>query len=145
MVYNDIKLSEQLPYTVLLSGVNFNYSPEYKALYSDSEVGLIGLSGRPINKKINAQIVYKFGTISASGEKQPDMITLYLEIDEFNWVYFHFEDEVVYTISSDYTKYNYPLQEEQDKAKETDGYRFEVATEDAVSRFRQEFVERYIR
>lgn len=145
MVYNDIKLSEQLPYTVLLSGVNFNYSPEYKALYSDSEVGLIGLSGRPINKKINARVVYKFGTISASGEKQPDMITMYLEIDEFNWVYFHFEDEVVYTISSDYTKYNYPLQEEQDKAKETDGYRFEVATEDAVNRFRQEFVERYIR
>lgn len=145
MVYNDIKLSEQLPYTVLLSGVNFNYSPEYKALYSNTEVGLIGLNGRPINKKVEAMVVYKFGTISASGEKQKDRITVYLEIDEFNWVYFDFNDEVVSTISSDYTKYNYPLQEEQDKQKATDGYRFEVATEDAVNRFRQEFVERYIR
>ncbi len=145
MVYSDIKLSEQLPYTVLLSGVDFNYSPEYKALYSDAEVGLIGLNARPINKKVNARIVYRFGTIAASGEKQPDQLTMYLEIDEFNWVYFHFEDEVVSTISSDYTKYNYPLQEEADKQKETNGYRFEVATEDAVNRFRQEFVERYIR
>ncbi|MDP5170636.1 MAG: hypothetical protein NWR72_10350 [Bacteroidia bacterium] len=145
MVYNDIKLSEQLPYTVLLSGVNFNFSPEYKALYSDSEVGLIGISGRPINKLVNAKIVYKFGSIAASGEKDPDILTIYLEIDEFNWVYFHFEDKVVSTISSDYTKYNYPLQAAAEKQKETEGYRFEVATEDAVSRFRQDFVMKFIR
>lgn len=145
MVYSDIKLAEQLPYTVLISGVNFNYSPEYKALYSDSEVGLIGLNSRPINKIVNAKIVYQFGTIGASGEKAPDKLTIYLEIDEFNWVYFQYEENVVYTMSSDYTKYNYPLQEAQPKQKDLEGFHFEVASEDAVARFRQDFVVKFIR
>lgn len=146
MVYTDIKLSRLLPYTLLLSDVNFNYSRDEKALFCDSEVGLIGLNGVPINKMVNSKIVYKFGSISASGEKMPDRLTLYLEVDEFNWVYFHVEEEVVYTTSSYYDNYNYPLQAIIDKRKGGEGdYRFELANEDEVSKFRQEFVVKFIR
>lgn len=146
MVYTDVKLARLLPYTVLLSDVNFNYSRDEKSLFCDSEVGLIGLNGAPINKMVNSKIVYKFGSISASGEKMPDRLTVYLEVDEFNWIYFHVEDEVVYTVSSYYDNYNYPLQEIIDKRKGGEGdYRFEMASEDEVSKFRQDFVLKFIR
>ncbi|MEO1449467.1 MAG: hypothetical protein AAFV07_08040, partial [Bacteroidota bacterium] len=145
LIYSDVKLANQLPYTLLLSDVNFNYSRDYKALYSDAEVGLIGLGGNPINKKVNAKIVYWFGTIGMDGEKEPDRVNIYLEVDEFNWLYFDFEGEVVKTISSYYDEYNYPLQEEVDKRKSDDGYRFEMATEDDRSQFLQDFVKKFIR
>ncbi|RMG55434.1 MAG: hypothetical protein D6722_27790 [Bacteroidetes bacterium] len=145
MVYTDIKLAQQLPYTVLLSGVNFRYDRDYKALFSDSEVGLIGLDGHPINKVINAKIVYQFGRIGMDGEKEPDELYLYLEVDEFNWLYFHVKDEVVYTLASYYDEYNYPLQEEIDKRKDDSGFRFEMAPEDEKARFLQDFVKKFIR
>lgn len=142
---NGIKLSQQLPFTLLLSGVNFNYDRDYKALYSDSEVGLIGIAGNSINKVINSKVVYQFGSIDADGEKESDRLTIYLEVDEFNYVYFHFEDEVVYTLSSYYTEYNYPLQELVDKRKSEEGFRFELATEDDPPKFKQDFVKKFIR
>lgn len=145
MVYTDIKLARQLPYTILLSNLNFNYSIDYKALYSDSEVGLIGINGTPINKMINAKIVYKFGSIGADGEKLKDKLTVYLEVDEFNWVYFHFEGETVKTLSTYYDEYNYPMQDMVDKRKGDSGYRFEMATEDEISQFRQDFVIKFIK
>lgn len=145
LVYTDIKLSQQLPFTLLLSNVNFNFSRDEKSLYSDSEVGLIGIGGKTINKMVNAKIVYKFGAISGLGEKQPDKVTIYLEVDEFNWVYFHFEDDVVKTWSTYYDEYNYPLQAEVDKRKSESGFRFEMANDDEVAKFRQEYVEKFIK
>ena len=145
LVYSDIKLAQQLPYTLLLSNIDFNFSREHKALYSDSEIGLIGLGANPINKMVNAKIVYQFGKISALGDKQPDEITIYLEVDEFNWVYFHFEDDLVTTLSTYYDEYNYPLQAEVDKRKSSEGYRFEVAKDFEVNNFRQQFVEKFIK
>lgn len=142
---NGIKLAQELPYTLLISGVNFNYDRDYKALYSDSEIGLIGIDGNSINKVINSKIVYQFGRISADGEKDPDKLTIYLEVDEFNYVYFHFEEDVLYTISSYYTEYNYPLQELVDKRKSEEGFRFELATEDDPPKFKQDFVKKFIR
>ncbi len=145
MVYTDIKLARQLPTTLLLSNINFNYSLDYKALYSDSEIGLIGVNGMPINKMINAKIVYKFGSIGADGEKEKDRLTLYLEVDEFNWVYFHVEGETIRTLSTYYDEYNYPLQDLVEKRKSESGYRFEMATEDEISQFRQDFVIKFIK
>ncbi len=145
MVYTDIKLSRQLPYTVLLSGVNYHYSFEQKALWHDGEVGLIGLAGNPINKKINAKIVYEMGSVDGEGRRVPDRMTLYLEVDEFNWLYFRFDGEVLHTISSFYDDYNVPMQGLIDKRKSNEGYRFEMAAEEEVVKFRQDFVLKFIK
>jgi hypothetical protein len=145
MVYTDVKLAEQLPFTLLLSGIDFDYSRDNKALFSDAEVGLIGFGGNAINKVVNAKIVYKFGSITGAGEKDPDRVTIYLEVDEFNWIYFHFEDDVVNTVSSWLDEYNYPLQEAVDKRKSDAGYRFDLATEEEKNRFLQDFVIKYIK
>lgn len=146
MVYTDIKLANELPYTFLLSHVDFRYDEEERALYSDSEVGLIGINGNPINKKIASRIVYQFGDISPSGEKTPDELTLYLEIDDVNWIYFHIAGEVVRTSSYYYDDYNYKLQDLLDKQKgEPEGFRYEVTNEDEVNQFKQDFIKRFIR
>ncbi|MEO0897723.1 MAG: hypothetical protein AAFY71_15060 [Bacteroidota bacterium] len=145
MVFTDIKMAEQLPFSLLMSGINFNYDRRLRALYSDSEIGLIGIGGKALNKKVNSKIVYQFGTISADGEKQPDKLTIYLEIDAYNWVYFHFEDETIYTISSYYDEYNVLIQEAVDKRKSNEGYRFDLADEDEKVRFLEDFVLKFIR
>jgi hypothetical protein len=144
MVSTDIKLAKLLPSTLLLSGVNFHYSKEYKALYSDSEVGLLGIAGEPINKKVPAKIVYRFGRIGSEGEKLPDQMDIYLEVDDFNWVYFSFSGQVVSVASSYYDDFNYPLQAEIDKRKKEDGFRYELTNEEVVGQFRQDFIKKFI-
>ncbi|MEM7660047.1 MAG: hypothetical protein AAF399_28310, partial [Bacteroidota bacterium] len=89
-------------------------------------------------------IVYQFGRVDYDG-KEKDDLTIYLEVDEFNYVYFHFEDDVVYTISSYYDEYNYPLQAVVDKRKSEDGFRFDLASEDDRTKFLKDFVEKFIK
>ena len=145
MVYTDIKLASLLPYTFLLSNVNFHYNEDERALFSDSELGLIGINGKPINKMIDAKIVYQFGDISPSGEKTPDEITLYMEIDDVNWTYFHISGEEVRTFSGYYDDYNYRLQDVLDKQKgEQSGFHFNLASEDEVNEFLQSFIMRFM-
>lgn len=144
MVSTDIKLAKLIPSTLLLSGVDFNYSKEYKALYSDAEVGLLGIAGEPINKKVPAKIVYRFGRVGSEGEKLPDQMDIYLEVDDFNWVFFSFSGEVVSVASSYYDDFNYPLQAEIDKRKKEDGFRYELTNEEVVGQFRQDFIKKFI-
>lgn len=145
MVYTDIKLSSLLPYTFLMSNVNFHYNEEERAMYCDSPIGLIGINKKPINKMINAKIVYQFGDISPSGEKTPDEVTLYMEIDDVNWIYYHISGDVVKTFGSYYDDYNYQLQDYLDKQKEQpEGFHLELASEDEVNEFKQIFIQRFI-
>lgn len=145
MVYTDIKMAEQLPSTLLLSGVNFNYDRRLRTLYSDSEIGLIGINGKAINKMVKARIVYKFGTLGMDGESEPDNLTIYLQADEFNWVYFSFEGQIVYTVSSYYDEYNAIIQQEFEKLKTIEGFHFELEDNDRVAQFNQEFIKKYIK
>ncbi|MCI4671177.1 MAG: hypothetical protein MRZ79_23765 [Bacteroidia bacterium] len=145
MVYTDIKMAEQLPYTLLLSGVNFNYDRRLRTLYSDAELGLIGINGRPINKVVRGKVVYKFGKVTAEGDSEPDKLTIYLQADEFNWVYFSFEDQIIYTVSSYYDEYNAIIQQEFEKLKTKEGFHFELEDNDRVAEFNQEFIKKYIK
>lgn len=147
MVSSGIKLSEQLGFDLTLSGVNFQFNEDYRALFCDSKVGFVGLGDAAINKTVESKIVYQFGTISSDYEKQPDRVTILLELDasSYNWIFFHYEDEVLYTLSSFVEEYNVPIQEAIDKAKDTSGMRIELATEDMLAKFRQEFIVKFIR
>ena len=145
MVYTDIKMAEQIPSTFLISGVNFNYDKRLRTMYCDSKVGLIGINGKSINKQVNAKIVYQFGTISSEGEKQPDKISIYLEVDAFNWVYLRFEEETVYTVSSYFDEYNIIVDEAINKRRSDEGFIVEMASEDEKNQFLQDFILKFIR
>lgn len=137
MIYTDIHLAEMLPHTILMSGVNFNYNEREGVLFSDSQVGLIGLNGQTINKKVKAKVLYKLGKESAKGDIMPDKLTIYLEVDEYNWVYFCYEEEIVKTYSSYEDDYNGPLRMEIEKRKSANGFRFELASDVEVQEFRK--------
>lgn len=143
LVNTDIKVGKTLPATLLLSHVNFNYSREFKALYCDTEVGLLSVNGESVNKMIPAKIVYQYGA-AAADVKVPDRLDILLEVDEFNWIYFSIIGEVVNVTSSYYDDFNNPLEAEIAKRKKTDGFRYEMSNSDEVAQFRQDFIKKYI-
>ena len=144
LVYSDIKIAKDLPYSLLLSGVDYSYSSQYKSLYANGEIGLIGMNGEPINKMVNAKIEYNMGKIGVKGLPASDTLYVYLEVDELTWVYFKFTDDVVETWSSDLLGYNSILATEQGKRKKEEGYRFVTVTDDEKEGFLNRFVNRYI-
>lgn len=144
VINSDIKLARRIPVTLLLSGVDFNFSNEYKSLYTDSDVGVIGMGGEIVNKEIPAKIVYSFGKVDDEGKKKPDRLEVYLEVDDYNWVFFRFEGEVMYVASSYYDDFIVPLQEEVAKRKKEEGFRFEIVSESEVNIFKQEFIKKFI-
>lgn len=137
MVYTDINLAELLPFTILLTDLNLHYAGEDRVLYSDSEVGVVGINSLPVNKIINGKTLYQPGQV-VNGEPQSDELTIYLEIDDYNWVYFHYAGEVVSTLSSYQDDYNLPLQAALEKRKSNNGYRFELASDEEVRKFKQQ-------
>ena len=136
MIYSDIHLAEILPYTVLLDGVDFNYVPNGGMMYSDGEAGLIGLNGQTVNKVINSKILYNLGGETPRGDIRPDELTIYLEVDEYNWVYFKYQDEIVKTYSSYHDDYNAPLQLQIEKRKSSNGFRYELGSDAEVQEFK---------
>ena len=137
LVYTDINLGALLPYTILLSGVNFQFDQETGSLYSSGKTGLISLGGKPINKIINARVLYEIGRDDPYKDREFDKITVYLELDEFNWVFFSLNGEVVRTVSQ-YDDYNVPILEEMEKQKKgNSGFRFELASKDEAINFKR--------
>ena len=137
LVYTDINLGSLLPYTILLSGINFDFDQETGSLYSSGKTGLISLGGKAINKVINARVLYEIGRDDPYKDREFDKITVYLELDEFNWVFFSLNGEVVRTVSQ-YDDYNVPILEEMEKQKKGNGgFRFELASKDEAINFKR--------
>lgn len=144
--FTDIKVGRKLPSSLVLSGINFKYDEDYKVLWSNAPLGLIGINGEPINKQTtaNTKIEYSIGKVTVTGTKLPDTLRMYLEFDENNWVFYEFKGDVLYTISSDLDGYNSVLAAEIAKRKKSEGYRFEMTDESAKTNYLERFVNRYI-
>lgn len=150
MTSRDITLNELLPFNLLLSGVDFKYNPDYKALYCDANVGLISLGGIALNRKVNSKIVYQYGTISASGEKQPDKLTILLELDRSgsNKFYLQFEEETLTVFFSSISfpeVFNEQVRSAIEKRKSDEGFRVELGDDGDIEDFTRNFVLRFIR
>lgn len=146
IIYTDIKVAKMLPYSLVLSGVQFRYDPDFKALYASGEVGIVGINGEPMNKmaSTNCKIEYNLGKITGTGAQLSDTLSIYLEIDQDNWIYFQFYDDVINTWSSDLDGYNSILVAEINKRKKADGYRFELVSDTEKEDFISRFSARYI-
>ncbi len=141
MIYTDIDLAAILPYTFLLSNVDLRFDPDEGSLYSNGPIGLIGIDGKPVNKMIKARILYQIGEDPPFKEREPDKITIYLEVDEYNWAYFHFEGDVVRTVAP-YDNYNVPILEESEKQKGNSGFRYELAPIEEAQNFKRSMDQR---
>lgn len=91
----DIKIAKDLPFTFLFSDLKWTWEDKFKTFYVSEPVGLVGIGGVPINKMLNAKIEYTIGKALPTGQTLADTLRMYVEIDEDNWVYCTFADNVL--------------------------------------------------
>ncbi len=142
----DVKVFKDLGGDIFISGVRFKYDQDYKSLYYAGDVGLVGMGEKSINKVLgtNSRIEYNIGKYTPAGLRLSDTLRMYLEVDEFNWVYYEFHGDVMYTWSTDLDGYNAELASAIEKRKKNDGYRFELVSDYEVQEFISRFVNRYV-
>jgi hypothetical protein len=150
--FNDIKVAKVLPYSLLLSNLEFRWDNDYRVLWANNPIGLIGVNGDPINKMTtsNSRVEYCLGKTTPAGVGLGDTLRIYLEFasdpitNVSSWVFFEFRAGVLYTVSSDLDGYNATLAAEIAKRKKSEGYRFELIGEDVKDNFINKFGARYI-
>jgi hypothetical protein len=146
LAFSDFKLAQMLPSTVLLGGVNFEYDGNQHALYCKEPVALLGLQGFGLYQYLNSKILYEFmpKKDTLGNTFSYHRMTVYLAIDDFNYIYFCLDGNTLRTRSSYADAYNYPLQVELSKKKQsTEGLHIEVAEDDEVNKFRKNFDRSY--
>lgn len=139
-IASNVELAKRMPYSVVLSGIQYKFNDKLKTLYYDGETGVIGFGGKKVNKILNTYIEYEFGKGMAQG-RENDKLRMYIEIDDMNWVYFSISGEVIRTTSTDYS-YQEVVSSEADKAKGK-GIRCEKAEDGEVTEFIQQYKTRY--
>lgn len=139
-IMSNVELAKMIPQTLVLSGIKFNFNDKLKTLYYTGETGVIGLSGKKVNKILNTYIEYEFGKGLAQG-RENDKMRIYIEIDDMNWVYFSISGEVIKTTSTDMS-YQDAIRTEAEKAKGK-GNRCELAEDGDVTEFIQQYRTRY--
>lgn len=145
IVSHDIDIGKVVPSSLLLSNVNFNFSETKHALYSSSEVGFLALNGMTINKMVGSKIVWQLGRENDLGVKEPDRLTILLEIDNYNYLYLEFFEYTVKIHTSYMDDVNVPLEAAILKLKQKAGeFHSEMATPDDVKGFRQAFKENFV-
>lgn len=145
IIYNDIKVAKDLPYSWVLTNMRFKYDAETKSLYLAGDVGVVGINGTVINKmsSTNTKIEYNIGKTTPTGVQLSDTLRMFIEADQFTWVYFEYYDDVLNTISSDVEGYNAILAAEIAKRKKNEGYRFNLLTDYEKEEFITRFIRRY--
>lgn len=147
LVPTDIKLAKSLPYNLLFSDMKMEYNLEYHSLYFKGDLGLIGINGESVNKQISSRVEYSFGRSTPAKPQLgfSDTLSIYLEINDLNWVYFRFFDNTVETWSSNLDGYNQVLVDYLAKKKpKDDEFRFILVSDDEQARFNSRFTNRYI-
>jgi hypothetical protein len=146
IVAHDIDIGKNVPnMNLLLSNVNFSYSPTERALFTNQEVGFLALNGLTLNKMINSKIVWQFGGETDIGAREPDKLTILLEIDNYNYIFFEFYEYEAKVRTSYMDDVNTPLQLALDKTKpKSNEFHTTLATDEDVKNFRSSYKERFI-
>jgi hypothetical protein len=98
----NIPLGKKLPASFVFLHVPFRRSDSTGALFVTANVGMGAIGGISINKYIPAKIEYSFGAYNtAEKTRAPDIITIYLEPTEGNWLFLIYSGHTVRIISSD--------------------------------------------
>lgn len=98
----NIPLGKKLPASFVFLQVPFRRSDSTGALFVTADIGLGAVGGVSINKYVPAKIEYSFGTYNpAERSRAPDVMTIYLEPTEGNWLFLVYSGYAVRMISSD--------------------------------------------
>ncbi|MCS7297928.1 MAG: hypothetical protein RMK19_05610 [Bacteroidia bacterium] len=98
----NVPFAKKLPVTLLLARVPFRRSDSTGALFVSADVGVAGIGGLGIAKYCPAKIEYAFGAYNpAERTRNPDVVTIYLEPTEGNWIFILYSGYTVRMITSD--------------------------------------------
>lgn len=145
IVSHDIDVAKAVPSTLLLSGVNFNYNANQHALYCMQDVGVLGITGLTVNKNMHSKIVWQFGRESDLGIKDPDKLTVLLEVDNFNYIFVEIFEYTAKVYTSYMEDVNVPLEAAIKKEKpKSNEFHCQMGSADDVKAFRQMFKEKFV-
>lgn len=114
----NVPFAKKLPVTLLLARVPFRRSDSTGALFVSADVGVAGIGGIGIAKYCPAKIEYSFGPYNpAERTRAPDVLTIYLEPTEGNWLFILYSGYVVRIVTSD-VGLNRQIKQVADKQKD---------------------------
>ncbi|MCS6895326.1 MAG: hypothetical protein NZZ60_04160 [Bacteroidia bacterium] len=117
-IAKNIPFAKKLPVTLLLARVPFRRSDSTGALFVSADVGVAGAGGVGVGKYCPAKIEYSFGAYNpAERIRNPDIITIYLEPSEGNWLFIMYSGHTVRMVSSD-AGLNRQIRQVADKQKD---------------------------
>lgn len=141
----NIPFAKKLPVTLLLARVPFRRSDSTGALFVSADVGLAGVGGVGIAKYCPAKIEYAFGAYNpAERTRNPDVITIYLEPTEGNWIFITYSGYTVRMISSDAglnRQIRQVAEKQQSYAKDPKKPKLQLVVADPSEK--EEFLQRY--
>lgn len=114
----NIPFAKKLPVTLLLANVPFRRSDSTGALFVTAEVAVAGMGGVGIAKYCPAKIEYAFGPYNpAERTRGPDVLTIFIEPTEGNWIFILYSGHVVRMVTSD-AGLNRQIRQVADKQKD---------------------------
>ncbi|MCS7189825.1 MAG: hypothetical protein RMJ66_08265, partial [Bacteroidia bacterium] len=98
----NVPLAKKLPVTLLFARVPFRRSDSTGALFVASDIAVAGVGGIGIAKYCPAKIEYTFGAYNpAERARAPDVLTIFIEPTEGNWIFILYSGYTVRMVSSD--------------------------------------------
>lgn len=130
------KVPDKLDYTMLLTDVKLRYDSITKSFISLGEIGVGNIGKTQINK-------YVKGYLQIIKKRSGDVFTLYLELDESEWYFFNYSNNLMQAYSSMKDFNDFIIQEKPEKRRleaETGkpAYSYYISTE----RKRNDFIKR---
>ncbi|MCX8112122.1 MAG: hypothetical protein N3E49_02835 [Bacteroidia bacterium] len=114
----NVPLAKKLPVTLLLARVPFRRSDSTGSLFVSADVAVAGIGGIGIAKYCPAKIEYSFGPYNpAERTRAPDVLTIYLEPTEGNWIFILYSGYTVRMVTSD-AGLNRQIRQVADKQKD---------------------------
>ena len=104
------KVPDKLDYTMLLTDVKLRYDSTTKSFISLGEIGVGNIGKTQVNK-------YVKGYLQLIKKRSGDIFTLYLELDESEWYFFNYSNNLMQAYSSVKDFNDYITKEKPDKRR----------------------------
>ncbi|MCX7764132.1 MAG: hypothetical protein N2253_04460 [Bacteroidia bacterium] len=141
----NVPFAKKLPVTLLLARVPFRRSDSTGALFVSADVAVAGIGGVGIAKYCPAKIEYAFGPYNpAERTRAPDVVTIYLEPTEGNWIFILYSGYTVRMITSDAglnRQINQVAEKQKDYNKDPSKPKLQLVAADPSEK--DEFLQRY--
>ncbi len=128
----ELPVSEDIKRKFIFSETKFTYSPKNRSWFSADPIGISVINGEQINKRFDSRMQMQ---ILRSGVR----LKIYIEISKYDWFYFEYYRNNLYTISTD-KEYNDLVRDKYAEVQKKD-YTIRPGTTRTVSKFVDKFDE----